>query len=162
MKRVLVVSMSILLIGVIVAIGWAQAKKAVTLPKDWRTYKHIGSLIITDKANALFGIHHFYMNKTGLDAFNKGMPYPDGTIIVDTVYDVVASPDGKMLNEGKMLFMPYMKKNAKAAETKETGGWIFAAFAPEGKQIEKDPKKDCFECHAAVKDSDYVFSKPLK
>ena len=52
-----------------------------------------------------------------------------------------------------------MKKDPAATET---GGWIFAAFAPDGKKVEKDVKKDCFTCHTAVKDSDYVFSKPLK
>jgi cytochrome P460 len=27
--------------------------------------------------------------------------------------------------------------------------------------LDKDPKKDCFSCHESMKDSDYVFSKPL-
>jgi hypothetical protein len=55
-----------------------------------------------------------------------------------------------------------MIKDSKASEAKETGGWIFAAFGPDGKLTQMDVKKDCFECHTAVKDSDYVFSKPLK
>jgi hypothetical protein len=128
------------------------------LPKDLGTYKHIGSLIIPDKNSPLFGIHHFTMNKSALEAFEKGTAYPDGAIIVGSVYDVVTTPEG-IINEGKKQFYTYMQKN-KAA--KDTGGWTFAAFAPDGKKVEKDVKKDCFECHMAVKDTDYVFSKPLK
>jgi hypothetical protein len=52
-----------------------------------------------------------------------------------------------------------MKKNSKM---KDTGGWEWAAFSPDGKMLDKDPKKDCLSCHDSVKDSDYVFSKPLK
>jgi hypothetical protein len=136
----------------------AGMQQGLTLPKNWENYKHIGSLIIPDKKSPLFGIHHFQMNKKGLDAFNKGEAYPEGTIIVGAVYEVVVTPEGAM-NEGKKLFHTYMRKDSKA---KDTGGWIFAAFAPDGKLIEKDVKADCFACHTAVKDSDYVFSKPLR
>jgi hypothetical protein len=98
------------------------------------------------------------MNKKGQPAFEKGAAYPDGTIITGAVYEIVTTPEGAM-NEGKKLFQTYMRKDKSA---KETGGWVFAAFTPEGKLIQKDVKTDCFACHTAVKDSDYVFSKPLK
>jgi len=130
----------------------------VALPKDLSGYRHIGSRVIPDKNSPLFGIHHFYMNKTGQAAFQKGAAYPKGTIIVGVVYEVVTMPDGA-LDEGKKLFHTYMKKDASA---KETGGWVFAAFGPDGKPMQKDVKTDCFACHTAVRDTDYVFSKPLK
>ncbi len=128
------------------------------LPRELDSYKHIGSLIIPDKNSPLFGIHHFTMNNKGLAAFEKGAAYPEGTIIVGSVYEVVTTPEGAM-NEGKKQFFTYMRKDKSA---KETGGWQFAAFAPDGKLVQKDVKTDCFACHTAVKDSDYVFSKPLK
>jgi hypothetical protein len=97
------------------------------------------------------------MNKKGLDAFMKGQKYPDGTIIVDSVYEIKES--GGILNEGNLAFFPVMKKNSKM---KDTGGWEWAAFSPDGKMLDKDPKKDCLSCHDSVKDADYVFSRPLK
>jgi hypothetical protein len=45
---------------------------------------------------------------------------------------------------------------------RNSGGIAPAAFGPEGARLDKDPKKDCFACHEAVKDNDYVFSRPLK
>ncbi len=126
------------------------------LPKDLESFKHVGSLVIPDKLNPLFGVHHFYQNDKGMAAFRKSGPYPDGTTFVGKVYE--AEDQGGPLNEGKLLFYTYMEKNKQVADT---GGWIFAAFSPEGKLLQKDAKKDCFECHAPQKASDYVFSKPL-
>lgn len=141
---------------VMVAAAAAAGKDALTLPEDWKEYKFIGSLIITDEGHALHGIHHFYINDKGLEAFLKGREYPDGTIIVDSVYEIQQS-DG-ILNEGKLAFFPVMRKNSRM---KETGGWEWAAFGPDGKDLGKNPQ-GCLACHESVKDSDYVFSKPLK
>jgi hypothetical protein len=154
MKKIVVTAIAVM---VFAAIAMAGTQSGMTLPKDWNTYKFIGSLIITDKNHALHGIHHFYINKKGLDAFMKGRKYPDGTIIVDSVYEI--KENNGILNEGKLAFFPVMKKNSKM---KDTGGWEWAAFSPDGKMLDKDPKKDCLSCHDSVKDADYVFSKPLK
>jgi hypothetical protein len=157
MKKLLVIITAVCLVAGLALAVSAETKKGMAFPKDWETYKHIGSLIITDKNHGLYGIHHFYINKKGLDAFMKGEKYPDGTIIVDAVYEITES--GGILNEGKRAFFPVMKKNSKM---KDTGGWEWAAFSPDGKLLDKDPKKDCLSCHDPLKDSDYVFSKPLK
>jgi len=149
---------SLMVVAFVASLASGAVAGDLALPKDKDTYKHIGSLIIPDKTSPLFGIHHFTMNKKALGAFEKGTAYPDGSIIVGSVYEVVTTPEG-IINEGKKQFYTYMQKD-KAA--RETGGWMFAAFAPDGKKVEKDAKKDCFACHTAVKDSDYVFSKPLK
>jgi hypothetical protein len=158
MKRMLgIITAICLCIGVFAVAVSAETQKGMVLPKDWETYRHIGSLIVTDKTHPLHGIHNFYINKKGIAAFEKGGKYPDGTVIVDAVYEIVES--GGILNEGKHAFFPVMKKNAKM---KETGGWEWYAFGPDGTMLDKDPKKDCLSCHEGAKDSDYVLSKPLK
>jgi hypothetical protein len=158
MKKAAAVVTSVVIVFAALAFAVsADMKKGMAFPKDWTSYKHIGSLVISDKNHGLFGFHHFYINKKGLNAFENGGKYPDGTIIFDAVYEV--KQDGGILNEGKLAFFPVMKKNSKLTET---GGWEWAAFSPDGKLLDKDPKKDCFSCHESMKDSDYVFSKPLK
>lgn len=127
------------------------------LPKDLESFKLVGSLVIPDKLNSLFGVHHFFLNDKGMAAFRKSGSYPEGTIFVATVYEV--EDQGGPLNKGKLLFDTYMEKNK---QTVDTGGWIFAAFSTEGELVQKDAKKDCFEYHAPQKASDYVFSKPLE
>jgi len=148
---------SALVVLAMAAVATAGSPEGLTLPKDWSTYRHIGSLVITDKSHALHGLHHFYINSVGEAAFAKGAKYPDGTVIVDAVYQIAG--DGAILNEGKLAFFPVMRKNSKM---QETGGWEWAAFGPDGTNLNKDPKKDCLSCHDSVKDADYVFSKPLK
>jgi Cytochrome P460 len=155
MKKALV-PVTAFLVLVTAAATWG-AMQALTLPENLEDFKHVGSLVIPDKASPLFGIHHFYLNDRGMAAFPNSGPYPEGTIFVGKVYEV--DDQEGALNEGKMRFYTYMEKSSKGADT---GGWLFAAFSPEGKLLDKDVKKECFDCHAPQKDADYVFSKPLK
>jgi hypothetical protein len=161
MKKHLIAFLAMAVAIGLLTMGWAEMKKGMEFARDWTGYKHIGSLVITDRTSTLFGIHHFYMNNKGLEAFKKGGAYPDGTVIVDALYEAIEGLGG-ILNEGKKLGYPVMKKASKAADAKETGGWIFALFNADGQLLEKDVKKECFECHKAAKDSDCVFSRPLK
>lgn len=125
------------------------------MPAGWRNYVHVKSMVIPDKAHGLYGFHHIYVNKKGLDTLKKGGIYPEGTVFIGTFYEVVTEKDGS-IHQGKKLFYVYMKKDKSATET---GGWRYAAFDPYGKYLEKDVKKECYDCHTAVKDSDYIFSK---
>lgn len=112
-------------------------------------------MVIPDKTHVLYGFHHIYVNKKGLETLKKGGMYPERTIFVGVFYDVVTEQDGS-INQGKKLFYVLMKKDKMA---NETGGWKYAAFDAEGKYLEKDVKKECYECHTAAKDSDYIFSR---
>jgi hypothetical protein len=152
MKRIALLAVALVMIG---TAAMAGKHGELTLPDDWRKYEHIGSLVITDQTHDLYGIHHFYINDKGLKAFKKGEVYPDGTIIVDSVYKIEGS--GGILNEGEIAFFPVMKKNSKMTET---GGWEWGAFDPEGNSLGLDPQ-GCMACHEAAKDRDYVLSQPL-
>lgn len=136
-------------------ITFATMGKGISLPTGWRNFVHVKSMVIPDKSHGLYGFHHIYVNQKGLDALKKGDMYPEGTIFIGVFYDVVTEKDGS-INQGKKLFYVLMKKDKKATDT---GGWRYAAFGPDGKYLEKDVKKECYECHTAAKDSDYVFSK---
>lgn len=136
-------------------ITFATMGKGISLPRGWRNFVHVKSMVIPDKGHGLYGFHHIYVNQKGLDALKKGDMYPEGTIFIGVFYDVVTEKDGS-INQGKKLFYVLMKKDKKATDT---GGWRYAAFGPDGKYLEKDVKKECYECHTAAKDSDYVFSK---
>ncbi len=46
--------------------------------------------------------------------------------------------------EGKKSMIVLMQRDS---ERKETGGWFFAGFGPEGKPSGIDPVKNCFDCH---------------
>lgn len=139
----------------VATLSYAVMGKGISLPKGWRYFVHVKSMVIPDKSHGLYGFHHIYVNKKGLETLKKGWKYPEGTIFIGVFYDVVTEKDGS-INQGKKLFYVYMKKDSTAIDT---GGWKYAAFEPDGKYLEKDVKKECYECHTAAKDSDYIFSK---
>ncbi|MFN3396046.1 MAG: cytochrome P460 family protein [Thermodesulfovibrionales bacterium] len=139
----------------VATLSFAAMGKGISLPKGWRHFVHVKSMVIPDKSHGLYGFHHIYVNMKGLGTLKKGGTYPEGTMFVGVFYDVVTEKDGS-ISQGKKLFYVCMKKDKTATET---GGWKYAAFDPDGKYLEKDVKKECYECHTAVKDSDYIFSK---
>lgn len=153
--RKLLIFLAIMVITFYATLSFAKMGKGMALPKGWRNFVHVKSMVIPDKSHGLYGFHHIYVNHKGLESLKKGKIYPDGTIFVGVFYDVVTEKDGS-INQGKKLFYVYMKKDKTATDT---GGWKYAAFDPDGKYLEKDVKKECYECHTAAKDTDYIFSK---
>src|SRR3990172_7275944 len=152
MKRLVVACLIISLVVILGAVAWTQERRGGNrLPLDLDFYTYIGSFAMPDTGSPIYGMHHFYMNKRGFDAFKKRTVYPDGTIIVGKAYDIVPAYDG--MNEGKQIYYTYMRKESRTKEAKETGGWIFDLFNAEGTPMERD-LKDCFACHLLAKDSD--------
>lgn len=125
------------------------------LPAGFRAWAHVKSMVITDKAHGLYGFHNVYANPGALEAQRTGKPYPKGAAFVVSFYEVTT--DGAMLSQGKKIMDATMKKDDAA---KQTGGWWFNAFGPDGKPLGFDVVKGCYECHAGgAKNSDLVFSK---
>lgn len=155
MKKFLAVMVAAVLTFAFIATAWAEMRKGLSLPKGWRSFTHVKSMVIPDKNHGLYGFHHIYVNGKGVMTLKKGGMYPEGAVFVGVFYDVVTEKDGS-ITQGKKLFSVFMRKDARAAET---GGWRYAAFGPDGKFLDKDYKKECYECHLSAKDSDYIFSK---
>jgi hypothetical protein len=116
----------------------------------------VQSTVAEDPRNPLAGPHRFYVNEAGLGGLAVGGPYAEGTVFPSLVYEV--ERDYPLVNEGPGAAFTLMKKDTSA---KETGGWRFAKFRPDGSQVAVDQKADCFECHTQVEDLDYVFSRLL-
>ncbi len=124
-------------------------------PKEFRSWTHTKSMVIPDKNHGLYGFHDIYANKAALASLKKGGTFKEGSAMMVTFHDVVV--DGGATSQGKKLWNAYMKKEKSAVKT---GGWMFAAFEPDGKPKTIDPVKDCFECHRnGAKSTDFVFHK---
>ncbi|MCL4522329.1 MAG: cytochrome P460 family protein [Acidobacteria bacterium] len=150
------------------AIAAPQEKKAageassaaIALPAGYRSWTHVKSMVIHDKAHPLFGafggIHHVYVNAKGAAALRKGESYPDGSVFAFDLLE--ANERGGAYVEGNRKVLAVMVKNAKRYAA--TGGWGFEAFAggDASKRVVKDAAKDCFACHASQKKTEYVYS----
>lgn len=138
-----------------VAVSAAAASAAVTLPKGYEKWEKSKARTITDKSSIFYGIHYIYVDKKAMKAYKSGGPYPDGSRFVAVNYSI-REEGGKQV-PGKKNMIVLMQKDKKQ---KETGGWHFEGFTPDGKSSGLDAKKDCFGCHDRdAKDRDYVISK---
>jgi hypothetical protein len=130
---------------------------AATLPaaEKGRSWTHTKSMVIPDKSHGLYGFHNIYANDAALGGLKAGGKFPEGAAFVASFYDVVV--EAWMTSQGKKLMDVYMEKD-KSAE--KTGGWVYAAFGPDGKAKAIDPVKDCYDCHAVgAKGADFIFHK---
>lgn len=146
-------------IGLIAVFGAATLGAAgmggVSLPADFRSWAHTKSMVIPDKGHGLYGFHNIYANDTALPTLRKGGTYEQGAAFVVSFYEVVV--DGGATVQGKKIQDLLMVKDSKADRT---GGWTYAAFGPDGKPLQVDPVKACYECHEqGAKDRDFIFSK---
>lgn len=134
------------------------AGDSLKLP-DYRLWNHVKSMVILPGHplhDAFGGMHHVYVNDIGLKASREGGAYPDGSILV---FDLFESPESDKAHVavGRKV-TAIMVKDAKRFAS--TGGWGFEAFKPGSPTgIVKDAATECFGCHTAQKDSDYVFSR---
>ena len=151
----IVVSAIVLAAVFLAATIGAAGMKGASLPKDFRSWTHTKSMVIPDKSHGLYGFHNIYANDKALPIHKKGGTYKEGSAFVVSFYDVVTEGGGTV--QGKKLQDLLMVKDNKAVKT---GGWIYAAFGPDGKSLDIDPVKACYECHEqGAKKTDFIFSK---
>ena len=128
-------------------------------PASFRHWYHVNTMVI-DKGSPLFeamgGMHNVYINSTGETALKKGEPYPDKTVLLVDLHEFTIS-DGSYVEGPRKATAIMLKDKKKYAST---GGWGFQAWAggDPTKPLVTDPTKQCFECHQARKDQDYVYS----
>jgi len=157
------------LLSVLLAAAWAGSAFAadaqatnpqVPYPQAYRDWRHVKSMVI-EQGHPLFasfgGIHHLYANKKALEGYASGH-FPDGAVIVFDLLE--ANRADAAITEGKRKVAAVMHKDAKKFAS--TGGWGFEGFAggDANQRAVKNAKEDCFACHTAQKDHDYVFSQP--
>jgi hypothetical protein len=125
------------------------------LPRDFRSWTHVKSMVITDPDHGMFGFHNVYANRTALKVLRSGaspVTYPDGAQLVVALYDV-DSREGTVTAGARRRTVVRTKDHRATA----TGGWRFAAFDAAGKAVAVD-QAGCHACHAAARVSDHVLT----
>lgn len=130
--------------------------KAPPLPKGFRSWTHVRSMVVTDPEHAMYGFQDVYANELALETFRakaQGRAFRDGAVIVASIHDV-ESKDG-MVKAGPQTRISVKVKDRAA---KATGGWRYAVYDPAGKPVKIDPA-NCQACHERAKDTDFVFAR---
>jgi hypothetical protein len=133
-----------LLVAAALAFAASQAVAAdkVALPKGYEKWEKSKEKVVNDKKSLFYGIHYIYVDKKAMKAYKAGGTYPEGSQFVVVQYSI--KDEGGKPVKGKKSMVVLMRKDKKQ---KETGGWLFAGFTPEGKPSGVDPVKNCCECH---------------
>lgn len=154
MKRTLFFSLAL------ATAGSAAGADAVPYPEGYRNWTHVKSMII-NPGHALYdafgGIHHIYANGKAMAGY-KGAKFADGSVIVFDLLEAKSADNA--VTEGARKVVGVMVKDAKKYAA--TGGWGFEGFKGDSKTeraVGANAAKACFECHAAQRANDYVFSK---
>lgn len=151
MRKILMITMAVFFAAVSIAV----AAGTVCLPKGYEKWEKSRQQIVNDKKSLFYGIHYTYVDKKAMKTFKSAGTYPEGSMFVVVQYGI--RQEGGKPVKGKKSMIVLMKKDKKY---KDTGGWLFAGFTPEGKSSGIDPVKNCYECHQKeAKDRDFVISR---
>lgn len=140
----------------------APALNGMVLPKDYQNWRVIGVSQRTEKGElrAILG------NDKAVEAARSGNthPWPDGAMLAKLAWKQVAHDKfPTAMVPADYVHTDIMVKDA--AKYPATGGWGFARWVgagsiPYGKDA--DFAQECFACHGAAKDTDWVFTVPAK
>jgi hypothetical protein len=128
--------------------------------RDWRLVSVAREEADLDDIRAILG------NDVALDAYRRTtLPFPDGTVIARLAWSYDSSEENDRTFGRKQSFVAGHPKNGvqfmvkDTAKYASTGGWLYAQF-DDGKPL-RDPARlrSCFQCHQAVTDRDYVFTR---
>ena len=132
---------------------------AVDYPTDYRSWQHVKSMIIQPGhplADPFGGIHHVYANSKAISGLSSGQ-YEDGAFFV---FDLLAYDDSnETIVETDRKRLGVMQYDSERFS--ETGGWGYDTFVGDSttQRLVQDAAANCYGCHTAAKESNYVFSK---
>lgn len=156
---------------VIVAAAWtnrprddgAAAISEGKLPQDYRDWRLIS--VAREEAD-LNDIRAILGNDAAMSACREGaLPFPDGTIIARLAWSYEASEENNKVFGRRQSFVAGHPKNGVQFMVKDskkyaaTGGWHYAQFDDGKPLLDVKMLKSCFECHKAISDRDYVFTR---
>jgi Cytochrome P460 len=148
---------------VILLFTWlpALAAEPPGYPNGFRAWNHVKTMQIKlghPLYNGFGGIHHIYANNRAKDGFRRGK-FANGSVLVFDLHEAREEPF--TTSEGPRKFVAVMHKHAD--RYRDTGGWGFEAFKGDSHKdrlvgADRNAARNCFQCHASQKASDYVFS----
>lgn len=147
-------------LAIVLAVAVQAAEPpAVPYPQGYRDWRHVKSMELKP-GHPLYesfgGLHHLYANPKAVRGYRSGR-FADGAVIVFDLLE--AKNEGNAVSEGERKVLGVMVRDARRYAA--TGGWGFEAFAggdPKRPLVGGNAAKACFECHAARKDGNYLFS----
>jgi Cytochrome P460 len=146
-------------------VGQEAAPIFVTdIPAGYRDWKLVS---VAHEAGDLNDIRAILGNDIAVNAYREGkLPFPEGAIVGRIAWAYVSSeennkvfgrPQSFVAGAPTAFYLQFMVKDSQKYAA--TGGWGYAQFDQEGKPGPESDMKQCFPCHQAIKDRDFVFTR---
>ncbi len=129
--------------------------------RDWRVVS------VAHEAGDLNDIRAVLGNDIAIKAYREGkLPFPEGAIVGRIAWSYVPSEENNKVFGREQSFvagsptdsyLQFMVKDSNKYAA--TGGWGYSSFDKDGQPADEAVMKNCFPCHQAVKDRDFVFTK---
>ena len=128
--------------------------------RDWRLISVAREEGDLDDIRAVLG------NGAAIDAYRAGRrSFPDRTVVARLAWSYESSEENNKSFGRKQSFVAGHPKNGvqfmvkDATKYASTGGWLYAHF-DDGKPLRDAAQlRSCFQCHQAVNERDYVFTR---
>ena len=128
--------------------------------RDWRLISVAREEAHLDDIRAVLG------NDVAINAYRKGQrPFPDGTVIARLAWSLDPSAENNKAFGRVQSFVAGAPKNGvqfmvrDSSKYSSTGGWGYSQF-DDGKALtDRAMLRSCFDCHHAIKNRDYVFTR---
>jgi Cytochrome P460 len=142
----------------------AAAIDAGKLPPGYRDWRLIS---VAREEGDLDDIRAVLGNDAAIKAYREGSTssYPDGAIIARLAWSFDASEENNKTFGRRQSWVAGHPKNGVQFMVKDskkyasTGGWKYAQFDAGKPLTDAASLQSCFECHKAVTDRDYVFTR---
>jgi len=143
---------------------------SVSYPDGYRTWTFLHSSLVPGGFSAFSkspcvkpctnGIFYFYANEEAMKGLRTGT-YADGAVIAEEMLEFRVGEKG-VGGEGHRVLTAVMVRDS--SRYASTGGWGYGNFDEDSKNSTLDAKaqQECHQCHIAVKDRGYVFTKYIE
>lgn len=145
------------------AVSASVALVAGELPAGYRDWRLIS---VAREEGDLDDIRAILGNDEAMLAARKGPgPFPDGTIIARLAWSCDVSEENNRVFGQHQSYVAGAPKNGVQFMLKDstkfasTGGWHYVQFNDGKSVLDEAAVHACFECHKAVKERDYVFTR---
>jgi hypothetical protein len=134
------------------------------IPPGYRDWKVVS---VAHEAGELNDIRAVLGNDIAIKAYREGkLPFPEGAIVGRIAWSHISSEENNksfgrdqsfVAGPPTQFYLQFMVKDSKKYAA--TGGWGYSSFDKEGKPTDPAAMKQCFPCHQAIKDRDYIFTR---
>ena len=134
------------------------------IPTGYRDWKVVS---VAHEAGDLNDIRAILGNDIAIKAYRDGkLPFPEGAIVGRIAWSYISSEENNkafgrdqsfVAGSPTDFYLQFMVKDSKKYAA--TGGWGYSSFDKNGKPTDEKAMKQCFPCHQAIKDRDFIFTR---